>query len=98
MPSSPTILTQQMTYKLLDLLHDYQDKCELNESTYDHIDHAIYFLCRHENDLNHYGLRQYKFDLSLALQWHKDNIESYTKHTYTKLTKAISAIEPFLFF
>ena len=95
MPSSPTILTQQMTYKLLDLLHDYQDKCELNESTNDHIDHILYFLSR-QNDLNHDGIRQYRHELSLALHWHIHYDKSYTKHTYTKLTKAIFATEAFL--
>ena len=93
MPSSPTILTNYMRLKLIDLLTDYQDNNELNEPTQDHIDHTIYFLCRGECDLNYIGIRQYRHEISLALHRHIHNSGSFTKHTYNKIIKALFATD-----
>ena len=80
-------LTYSMKTRLSRILYAYMRMNELNEFTKSHIDHATFLLCIKPKEPH--LISPYKFDIQLALDFHRDNCGEYPKNTYTKLQKFI---------
>jgi len=82
-------LSFTMKNRLSSILHDYQQMNELNNYTDSHISHCTFLLCtKPYNEVLNY-LVPYKFDIQLAIDYHKQNVQDYPTNTYNKLTKII---------
>ena len=88
--TSTSPLTFNMKTRLSCILYAYMRMNELNEFTQSHLDHATFVLSIRPNEL--YRLAQYKFDIQLAIDFHRDNCGKYPKNTYTKLHKIINSL------
>ena len=83
-------LSFEMKKRLTQILYGYMRMNELNEFTESHLYHATFLLSSYPNDL--YRIAPYKFDIQLAIDFHKDNSGKYPKNTYTKLHKIINSL------
>lgn len=84
-----------MALKLKQILYDYEEHADLNESTLDHVANLQYYVkfTEHSEDLQHCEIAQYKTELLIALDYHQQKIGSFPKNTYTIIRKATNAIQ-----
>jgi len=92
---SSTKISPKMSLKLKQILYDYEEHTDLNESSRDHLVTLQYFICynKFHQDLQFYEIAQYKNELLIILDFHQENIGSFPKNTYTIIRKATNAIQ-----
>jgi len=73
-------------------MHDYQEMNELNDYTNNHINQITYLLCMKPYKDAVFWLSPYKFDIQLAINYHKENVRDYPKNTYSKLRRIIEQL------
>lgn len=93
MPS--TKISPKMSLKLKQILYDYEEHADLNESSRDHLVTLQYFICYNKfyQDLQFNQIAQHKNDLLIILDYHQQKIGSFPKNTYTILRNATNAIQ-----
>ena len=82
-----TELSFTMKNRLSSIMHDYQDKNDLNDYTNNHISHITYLLSMKPYKDAVFWLGPYKLDIQLAIDFHKEHVGDFPKNTYSKLTK-----------